>query len=165
MTRLPLAVVVACNQDWIIGAKGGMPWHIPEDLRHFKRVTMDHAILMGRKTYESIGRPLPKRRNIVITRNPEWEAEGCEVAHSLEQAIGMARDTDPCPVVIGGGTIYELALPLVTRMWITEVHRDIQGDTCFPAFEPNAFEEISRRAAQEHDDVFFVEYRRKTSDT
>ena len=160
-----LELIVAMTGGRVIGDGGGLPWRISEDLRFFKEKTLGHTILMGRKTYESIGRPLPKRRNIVITRNPEWEAEGCEVAHSLEQAIGMARDTDPCPVVIGGGTIYELALPLVTRMWITEVHRDIQGDTCFPAFEPNAFEEISRRAAQEHDDVFFVEYRRKTSDT
>ena len=133
MKRHPLAVVVACNQDWIIGAKGGMPWHIPEDLRHFKRVTMNHAILMGRKTHESIGIPLPGRRNIVITRQKGAHFEGCETAGSLKEAIEMARDGgDDCPRVIGGGQIYAEALPLATDLYLTQIQIEVEGDTYFP---------------------------------
>ena len=133
MNRSPLAIVVACNQDWIIGAKGGMPWHIPEDLRHFKRVTLDHAILMGRKTHESIGMPLPGRRNIVITRPPNAHFEGCETAGSLSEAIEMARSGgDACPRVIGGGQIYVEALALATDLYLTQIQLDVEGDTYFP---------------------------------
>ena len=98
----PLALVVAMTPDRVIGLNGDMPWHIPEDLKHFRRVTMGHAIIMGRKTHESIGRPLPRRRNIVITRNPDVEFPGCEVAHSLEAAIEMARAGGDDEPRIGG---------------------------------------------------------------
>jgi len=142
----PLALVVAMTPDRVIGKDGGMPWHIPEDLKHFRRVTMGHAIIMGRKTHESIGRPLPRRRNIVITRNRDAAFEGCEVAHSLGDAIAMARDGgDDEPRIVGGGAIYELALPLATKLYLSEVELDVEGDTHFPKYEPARWTETDRR--------------------
>jgi dihydrofolate reductase len=130
----------------VIGKDGGMPWHIPEDLKHFRRVTMGHAIIMGRKTHESIGRPLPRRRNIVITRNRDAAFEGCEVAHSLGDAIAMARDGgDDEPRIVGGGAIYELALPLATKLYLSEVELNVEGDTHFPKYEPSRWTETDRR--------------------
>ena len=153
----PLALIVAMTPDRVIGHAGSLPWHISEDLKYFKKRTVGHAIIMGRKTYESVGRALPKRRNIVVSRMPNWRGEGCEHATSIPDAIRMARETDPCPMVIGGGHIYEAALPFITQMFITEVHRTITGDTRFPEYDATAFKEVSRQAAAEHDDVFFVE--------
>lgn len=142
----PLALVVAMTPDRVIGKDGGMPWHIPEDLKHFRRVTMGHAIIMGRKTHESIGRPLPRRRNIVITRNRDAAFEGCEVAHSLGDAIAMARDGgDDEPRIVGGGAIYELALPLATKLYLSEVELNVEGDTHFPKYEPSRWTETDRR--------------------
>lgn len=142
----PLCLVVACNENWVIGADGGMPWHIPEDLRHFKRVTMGHSILMGRKTHASIGRALPGRQNIVITRQGQIQYEGCEIANSLEEAIEMARaNGDDCPRVIGGGQIYSLALPLSTEIYLTQIQMDAVGDTFFPALDWKEWKTIHSR--------------------
>lgn len=143
----PLAMVVAMTADRVIGKDGGMPWHIPEDLKHFRRVTMGHAIIMGRKTHESIGRALPRRRNIVITRQRDAAFEGCDVAHSIEDAIAMARaGGDDEPRIVGGGVIYELALPLATKLYVSEVALDVDGDTHFPPFDPEQWTETERRA-------------------
>jgi dihydrofolate reductase len=141
-----LALVVAMGANRVIGRDGGMPWHLPEDLRHFRRVTMGHAIIMGRKTHESIGRALPGRTNIVLTRDQGAEFEGCRVAHSLESAIQMARDTgDEAPRVVGGGAIYTLALPLASTLFLSEVAGDFQGDTFFPSIDPDQWIEVDRR--------------------
>jgi len=143
---LPLALVVAMTPDRVIGLNGDMPWHIPEDLKHFRRVTMGHTIIMGRKTHESIGRALPRRQNIVITRNKDARFEGCTVAHSLEEAIQLARDTgDDEPRVIGGGTIYTLALPIATKLFLSEVELDVEGDTYFPSFERADWTEVASK--------------------
>ncbi len=143
----PLAMVVAMTPDRVIGKDGDMPWHIPEDLKHFRRVTMGHTIIMGRKTHESIGRALPRRRNIVITRNPDAHFEGCDVAHSLEAAIAMAREGgDDEPRIVGGGAIYALALPLATKLFLSEVDLDVEGDTHFPPYDPSRWLETDRRA-------------------
>jgi dihydrofolate reductase len=145
----PLALVVAMTPDRVIGLNGDMPWHIPEDLRHFRRVTIGHSILMGRKTHTAIGRALPGRRNIVITRNPEAHFEGCDVAHSLDEAIAMARaGGDDEPRVVGGGTIYTLALPLATKLILTEVHLDVKGDTHFPEFDPADWHEVAVQSGE-----------------
>jgi len=145
----PLALVVAMTPDRVIGLNGDMPWHIPEDLKHFRRVTMGHAIIMGRKTHESIGRPLPRRRNIVITRNRDAEFPGCEVAHSLEEAIDMAREGgDDEPRIVGGGAIYALALPLATKLIVTEVDLSVEGDTHFPAYDLERWVESDRRMGE-----------------
>ena len=145
----PLALVVAMTSDRVIGRDGDMPWHIPEDLKHFRRVTVGHAIIMGRKTHESIGRPLPKRRNIVLTRNDEARFDGCEVAHSLDAAIQLARQGgDEEPRIVGGGAIYEMALPLATKLFLTEVDLDVEGDTFFPVYDPSEWHEVDRREGE-----------------
>ena len=145
----PLAMVVAMTADRVIGKDGGMPWHIPEDLKHFRRVTMGHAIIMGRKTHESIGRALPRRRNIVITRQRDAAFEGCDVAHSIEDAIAMARaGGDDEPRIVGGGVIYEAALPLATKLYVSEVDLDVEGDTHFPPFDPDQWTETERRTGE-----------------
>jgi len=142
----PLAIVVAMTPDRVIGKDGDLPWHIPEDLRHFRRVTMGHAILMGRTTHESIGRALPGRTNVVITRQTDSAFAGCAVAHSIEEAIAIARaGGDDEPRIIGGGTIYEQALPLATRLYLTEVQMDVEGDTFFPEVDWSQWREADRR--------------------
>ena len=128
----------------VIGLDGTMPWHEPEDLKHFRAVTTGHAIIMGRKTWDSIGRPLPKRRNLVVSRQADLRLEGAEVFPSLEAALAAAWTTDPEPCVIGGGELYRQALPRATRAWITEIHRDLRGDTFFPDLGPG-WVEVERR--------------------
>ena len=161
MKRDPLALVVACSKDWVIGADGGMPWHLPEDLRHFKRVTMGHAILMGRKTHESIGRALPGRRNIVITRQNDLRFEGCDSAGSLQEAITMARDGgDECPRIVGGGQIYAEALALATDIYLTQIEIDVVGDTHFPALNLDEWDTEHRREGRREGVVFLPLKRR-----
>jgi dihydrofolate reductase len=155
-----LVLVLARAKNGVIGKGGALPWHLPEDLKHFRRVTTGHAIIMGRKTYESIGRPLPQRRNIVITRQPGYSAEGCEVVSSLEEAVALARTSDPEPRVIGGAEIYRSALPLATRIFLTEVDRDVDGDVSMPAFDPRDWEEVDRHAG-ESPGVSFVTLKRR----
>jgi dihydrofolate reductase len=150
----PLVLVLAVARNGALGKGGKVPWHIPEDLKHFKAMTMGHAILMGRKTHEETKRPLPGRRNIVITRQPEYSAPGCEVVGSLEEAITLARTTDPEPRVIGGAEIYRLALPIATRISLTEIDRDVEADTFFP-LDRTGFRETERRRG-ETPGVWFV---------
>src|SRR5437016_1982711 len=109
--RLSLAIVVAMSKNMIIGHQGKLPWHFSEDLRHFRKVTTGHAIIMGRKTYDSIGRPLPNRRNIVVTHQAKLQLLGCEIARSLDDAVAMARMSDVEPRIIGGASVYQQALP------------------------------------------------------
>jgi len=153
----PLGLVVAMSDNRCIGADGKLPWHIPEDLKHFKRLTIGHAIIMGRKTFESIGRPLPKRRNIVVTRRQSLEApESVEIAHDLPQALGLARQTDPMPMIIGGASIYEAALPQVTTIYLTEVHRHVKGDVHFPDLKPSEWHEVDRRPGADGGHTFLT---------
>ncbi|MDH5490573.1 MAG: dihydrofolate reductase [Myxococcales bacterium] len=154
-----LGIVVALTDAGVIGEDGDLPWRISEDLRHFKRLTMGHAILMGRRTYESIGRPLPGRRNLVISRDRRLWIAGVEVCHSLEEALSRCEG-DPMPMVIGGAAIYALALPLATDLFLTEIHRDVQGDTTFPPLERERYRELERRPAETEPDVEFVHLER-----
>jgi len=151
----PLVIVVAMSKNRCIGKDGELPWHIPEDLKHFRKLTTGHAIIMGRRTHESIGRPLPKRRNIIVTRNREFRAEGCEVAHGLEEAIAVARQRDEAPVIVGGAELYAQALPLTTRIHLTEVDQVVEGDAFFPELVAGEWEEVERSAA-ESEGVTFV---------
>ena len=140
-----LTIVVAMADNRVIGRDGGLPWRLPEDLKHFKAVTMGKPILMGRKTWESIGRPLPGRLNIVITRDPGYVAEGATVVHSLKEALKVAEDSgarEPC--VIGGAEIYRLALGRAMRLELTEVHAEVEGDTLFPEFDRSLWSETKR---------------------
>ena len=142
----PLAIIVAVSKNGVIGRDGDLPWHLSEDLKHFKRTTSGHAIIMGRKTHESIGRALPKRRNIVVTRSGA-SFEGCETASGLGEALTLARTTDPCPFVIGGASLYEEALPLATEIHLTTIDDEVEGDVFFPTELPD-FVEVERRAGE-----------------
>ncbi len=144
----PLSMVVAVGDNGAIGKDGNVPWRIPEDLKHFKNVTMGHAIIMGRKTWDEVGKPLPGRRNLVVTRNADLVLEGAEVFTTLEAAIAAARTTDPEPFVIGGSVLYALAMPLATRIYYTEVHRTVEADTFFPPFDRSAWREVERRPGE-----------------
>jgi dihydrofolate reductase len=158
-----LALIVAYARNRVIGRGGDLPWHYREDLQHFKRVTMGHPVLMGRKTYESIGRPLPGRRNLVITRQADFAAPGCEVFSSLEAAVASARTSDDLPFVIGGAAIYALALPLATHLYVTEIQAEVEGDTWFPALDESAWEETERRVSDDGLLVFRTLIRRAGS--
>lgn len=141
--------MVACvARGGVMGLNGTLPWHIPEDLRHFKAVTLGHAIVMGRKTYASIGRALPGRRSIVVSREPTFEAPGCETATSLERALALAWASDDEPRVIGGASIYREALPRTTRVYLTRLARDVAGDVFFPVEGLAAFREVERVAGE-----------------
>lgn len=126
-----LEMIAARAANGVIGNAGDMPWHIPEDLKHFRTVTTGAAVIMGRKTFESIGRPLPKRLNIVITRQENYAASGCTVVPNLAAALEAARASDR-QIIIGGGEIYRQALPQADRLWITEIAASPEGDTTFP---------------------------------
>ncbi len=135
-----VSIVVAVGKNREIGNAGGLLWHIPEDLRRFKALTLGHPVIMGRKTFESIlallGTPLPGRTNIVITRDPTWHHEGVLVAHSLEEGLEKARALDDVEIHIGGGAqLYEQALPFVDRLYLTLVDDEKPADTYFPAYE------------------------------
>ena len=144
-----LAVIVAAAENGVIGRNNALPWHLPEDLRYFKKVTMGKPIVMGRKTFESIGRPLPGRTNIVITRNPDFQAEGVRAVASLDEALRLAEDIALIDgaqevVVIGGAEIYKAAIPRAGRLYITEVHASVEGDACLPQVEWKYWREIGR---------------------
>ncbi|NQW02108.1 MAG: dihydrofolate reductase [Rhodospirillales bacterium] len=144
-----VSLIVAMTENRIIGREGGMPWHIPEDLKYFKRVTMGAPIIMGRKTFDSIGRALPGRANIVITRDPDYAPAGIDVVHSLEAAITKASAQAAAAgkdeiFVIGGAQIYELALPRADRLYMTEIHQTLAGDAAFPAINGADWTESGR---------------------
>lgn len=128
---MKIALIVAAARNGVIGGGNKMLWRVPEDFAHFKRTTMGHPIVMGRKTWESIGRPLPGRRNVVVTRNPDYRAEGAELAPSLEAAFKMLNG-DGTVFVIGGGEIYRQALPRADVVWLTKIGADFEGDATFP---------------------------------
>ena len=150
MTKPRLVLVAAVAQNGVIGRDGGMPWHLPGDLRHFKRTTFGKPVIMGRRSFDSIGRkPLPGRANIVLTRDKNFRADGVTVATTLDEALqAAAREAAKLNAeeiaVIGGSTLYEAALPRADRLYLTEVHASPDGDVYFPAFDRAAWTEISR---------------------
>ncbi|MEC7987297.1 MAG: dihydrofolate reductase [Myxococcota bacterium] len=159
----PLSMIVAMNPQRVIGANGDLPWKIREDLRHFRKVTMGHPIIMGRRTWDSIGRPLPGRHNIVVTRNPKLALDGVTVVHSLEEALAVASSEPKEPMIIGGATLYALALPMTTRLFLTMVQREVEGDTFFPVFSDADWIEVERRAGKT-EGVDFITLQRKKMD-
>jgi dihydrofolate reductase len=139
-----ISFVVAVSKNGVIGREGGLPWHISSDLKRFKEITMGKPVVMGRKTWESLPRrPLPGRRNIVITRSKDFVADGAEVAATPEEALRLSGDV-PEVAVIGGGEIYRLFWPLVDRLYLTEVDLEVSGDTYFPAVLPAEWREVGR---------------------
>ena len=128
----------------MIGDRGRIPWHLPEDFAHCKATTMGGVLVMGRATYDSIGRPLPGRTTIVVTRNPEWSADGVLVAHSLDDAFALAAEQPGETYVVGGTQVYEQALPLATHQVLTEVALEPEGDAHYPSFDPDEWVESRR---------------------
>lgn len=145
-----VSIIAALAENRVIGVNNTLPWRLPNDLKHFRRLTTGHAIVMGRKNYESIGKPLPERTNIVVTRNRDYRASGCLVAHSLDEALTLARG-DPEIFVIGGAEIYREALPRAGRLYLTEVHATVAGDTFFPEIERNDWKETARERHEADD--------------
>jgi dihydrofolate reductase len=140
---MKLSLIAAMADNRVIGHENRLPWHLPADLQHFKAITLGKPVLMGRKTWESIGRPLPGRTNVVITRDASYQAEGCVVAHSLEEAVGAAGEALEV-MVIGGAQLYRQALPLAETLYLTLVHAEFRGDTRFPAWRPEEWRETAR---------------------
>lgn len=138
-----LSIVVAATDGGVIGRDGRLPWHLPDDLKHFKALTLGKPVLMGRKTYQSIGKPLIDRPNIVLTRNPCWEAPRVIVVHTLEDALQRARPATEL-MVIGGADVFELCLPRCSLIHLTQVHADLDGDTRFVAPDPSQWREAAR---------------------
>jgi dihydrofolate reductase len=156
-----LTIIVATDRHNGIGIDNKLPWHLPEDLAHFKRTTSGHAILMGRKTFESIGRPLPNRRNIVITRNPEWKHEGVDAVTSVDAALALLGDEEA--FVIGGAQIYAETLPRTSRLVVTEIGQTFACDAFFPPIDPAVWKETARERYHSDKNGFdyaFVTYQR-----
>src|SRR5210317_1721656 len=138
-----ISLIVAASTNSAIGIRGELPWRLSDDLKRFKAVTMGKPIVMGRKTYESIGRPLPGRQNIVITRQDNYAPEGCTVVQSVDAAIAAANA--PEIMIIGGGHIYEAFMPMAERIYLTRVDADIDGDTHFPEISGDRWREVARQ--------------------
>ncbi|MFT2009553.1 dihydrofolate reductase [Pontibacter sp. 13R65] len=160
-----IAIVVAADEQQVIGKDNKLIWHLPADLRHFKTITMGHPILMGRKTYESIGKPLPGRTSIIITTQPDYKAEGCVVVHSVQEAIDKAREIDETICIIGGAEIYRQALSYTDTIYLTRVHHHFEGDTYFPELRES---EWKLQATERHEPdeknkyaYSFTEYHRR----
>lgn len=140
---MQLSIIVAMDRNRVIGKNDTLPWHISADLKHFKNITMGKPIVMGRKTHESIGRPLPGRENIIITRDETYRAEGCTVLNSLEAIFEHCRDIEEV-MITGGSEIYQSTLGKASRLYLTEVDAEIEGDTFFPEFDRHEWNEMSR---------------------
>jgi dihydrofolate reductase len=143
MTSPRITLIVARARNGVIGRDGTLPWRLPEDLAHFKRTTMGHPVVMGRRTWESIGRPLPGRRSIVVSRQPGFAAAGAEVAPSLEAALALCAGASEV-FVIGGARLYAEALPEADRLIVTEIDADFEGDTHWPAPDPAEWQQAAR---------------------
>lgn len=159
-----ITLIAAVARNGVIGADGDMPWRIPQDFAFFKRTTMGHPLVMGRATFDSIGRPLPGRRSIVITRSHSWGHEGVHVVHSLGDALSLAAAGEGGEeiFVAGGGQIYREALPLADRLLITEVDFEPEGQVTFPEIDPELWQEASRESVGDESPSFaFVEYSRR----
>lgn len=139
-----LSAIVAMSENRVIGKDNKLPWHLPADLKHFKEITTGHFIIMGRKTYESIGKPLPNRSNIVLSRDTNFQAPGCQTVTSIDEAISMAKTAQQGEIfIIGGAEIYKQLLPNIQRLYVTIVHCSIDGDAWFPELNPTEWHQVS----------------------
>lgn len=142
-----ISMIAAMSENNVIGKDGEMPWHLPGDLKFFKQTTKGHSVVMGRKTFESIGRPLPNRRNIVLTRSEDFSAEGIEVIHTFSEMDKLVKDEEEF-FVIGGATIYEQLLPLADRLYITIIHETFEGDTFFPTIDDGQWKIVASKKGE-----------------
>jgi len=143
MSKPIISIIVAMANNRVIGKDNEMPWHLPADLKHFKDTTLGKPIVMGRKTYESIGRPLPGRQNVVLSSNSEYTLEGCDTVTSLEEALSLLKDEKEI-MIIGGGYLYGQALEKATKLYLTFIDLDVEGDTHFVEYEHLDFQEVKR---------------------
>ncbi|MEM7343131.1 MAG: dihydrofolate reductase [Chloroflexota bacterium] len=141
---MTISLICATSKNGIIGIDNKMPWHLTADMRYFKQLTSGHHLVMGRKTYESIGRPLPGRITVIITRQTDYNVEGCLIAHSLSQAIELCQDDDHI-FIAGGGTIYQQSLSIADRIYLTRIHHAFEGDTFMFDIDPTIWQETSRQ--------------------
>jgi dihydrofolate reductase len=139
---MQLSFIVAIDQNWAIGLNNQLPWHMPADLQYFKAQTVGKPIIMGRKTFDSIGKPLPKRRNIIITRDKNYTAQGCEIYYSPEAALAAVED-EPEAMVVGGANLFRTMLPNATRLYLTTIHHSFEADTFLDKIELSAWNEVS----------------------
>ena len=155
-----ISIIVAMDEKGAIGRDNRLPWHLSDDLKRFKATTIGHHIVMGRKTYESIGKPLPGRTNIVVTRNPAYQAEGCRIAHSLEEALEIARENGEEEVfVTGGRELFAQALDIADRIYLTRVHADVPANLYFPDFDETNWSEkdsFHHKADEKNEHAFTV---------
>ena len=157
-----LSVIVAMAKNRVIGIRNSLPWRLSEDLKHFKALTLGHHIVMGRKTYESIGKPLPGRTTVIVTRDPDYRRDGCVTAHSIDAAVAVCGD-DPEIFFVGGAELYAQILPRADRLYLTEIQAEFEGDAWFPAYDPNDWLETARdmRVSPDGLGYDFVTYRRR----
>ncbi len=155
-----LSIIAAMSENRVIGRAGDLPWRLPDEMRYFMNTTRGHTVISGRRTFESFGKPLPDRRNIVISRDPTFSPDGVEAATSLDAAIDLARHDDEL-FIAGGGQVYPLALPRADRLYLTVVHARLEGDTFFPEFDPHAWRLVSEQhhPADDRHDYAFTMYR------
>jgi len=156
-----LAMIVAASENNVIGVDGDLPWHLSADLKRFKKLTMGHHIIMGRKTFDSIGRLLPGRTTVIVTRQKDYTFEGAEIAHSVEQAIELTME-DPCPFIVGGAQIYAAAMPFVNRLFLTRVHSEIEGDTFLPEIDWSVWERVSSEKGSAEVEFTFEDFVRQS---
>ena len=154
-----IVAVAAYAENRVIGDHGRIPWRIPDDFAHFKAETFGHTLVMGRLTYDSIGRPLPGRRTVVVTRNHSWAADGVDVVHSLDDALALAVTQPGDTVIAGGSQIYEQAMPLLTHQVLTEVHLTVDGDARYPEFDRSLWRETRRVSRPDLDWVWWERVR------
>ena len=158
-----LSIIVAFDKNQLIGSNNNLPWHLPADLKHFKSITMGHHMIMGRKTFESIGKPLPGRVSVVVTRNKDYVMEGCHVVYSIEDAIKFCENEEEV-FIIGGAEIFEYTMPLAAKLYVTQIHHEFEGDTWFPEIWGNEWELISKQLHPADDKneyaYSFLSYRR-----
>lgn len=163
-SKQKISIIVAMAQNRTIGVDNTLPWRCPEDLKHFKALTMGHHMIMGRKTFDSIGKPLPGRTTVIVTRNSGLQVEGCLVAHSLQEAIALCADDEEA-FIVGGAEIYAQALPLADTLYITEIQQDVAGDAHFPEFDRQQWQEVARDIRSQETpqllDYHFVTYSHK----
>lgn len=155
-----LAMIVAASENNVIGVDGDLPWHLSADLKRFRKLTMGHHMIMGRKTFDSIGRLLPGRTTVIVTRQKDYTFEGAKIAHSVEQAVELTAK-DACPFIVGGAQIYLAAMPLVNRLFLTRVHSQIEGDTFLPEIDWSAWEQESSEKGSAEVEFTFENYVRK----
>lgn len=153
---MKISMIAALSENGVIGNQGKLPWHLPEDLQYFKKMTLNKPVVMGRKTFESIGRPLPQRQNIILTEDQNFKVENCTIVHSREEALKVLVDFDEV-MIIGGAKIYQLFLPLAQRLYLTLVHKNVVGDTYFPKLN---WKQWQKSSEENHPLFSFVVYDR-----